>query len=107
MQAYLKIAVQEGERRAVLYLEGELDFASSSQLVEAIGRLGDRPRTVVVDLQGLTFIDMAGLRVLIAARDAAQQGARRLFLARVPDPIRRVITLAHVDALLPVLDGEG
>jgi anti-sigma B factor antagonist len=100
--AYLSVAIREHERSTVLHIEGELDLGSSRYLEEAISearRAG--PPLVVLDVEHLDFIDMAGLRVLIAAHARAEEDGQRLVLANVRDPVRRVLTLARVDELLP------
>jgi anti-sigma B factor antagonist len=100
--AYLTVAVREHERSTVLHVEGELDLGSSGYLEEAIRQARrSGPPLVVVDVEKLRFIDMAGLRVLIAAHARAEEEGERLVLANISDPVRRVLTLAQVDELLP------
>jgi anti-sigma B factor antagonist len=93
--------VRQSGRSAVLRLRGELDLASANQLEAAIRHLQD-PVEVVIDLGGLTFLDMAGLRVLITAHDDAARAGQRFVLANVSKPIRRVLSLAAADTVLPV-----
>jgi anti-sigma B factor antagonist len=106
VEGYLSVAVRQSERSTVLSVEGELDLASSGQLEDAIRRLGGDAELLVIDLEKLRFIDMAGLRVLLAAHQEAARAGRRVVLANVRDPIRRTLTLAQVDGLLPTLDGR-
>lgn len=102
MQVYLTVGVRETERSTVLYVDGELDLASARQLEEAISRARrSAPELVVLDLEKLEFIDMAGLRVLTSAHQLATQEGQGLVLANVPDQIRRVLVLAEADELLP------
>lgn len=102
MPGYLSVAVREHERSTVVHVEGELDLASSGHL-EAVIREARRATAplMVVDLEKLRFIDMAGLRVLIKAREQAEGEGRRLVLANVREPVRRVLALARVEALFP------
>ena len=104
MSAYLNVAVREHKSSTVLHIEGELDLGSSRQLDEVIS-LAQRkhPPVLVVDLEKLRFIDMAGLRVLIAARERADQEGQRLVLANLREPVRRIVNLAQVGDLLPEL----
>jgi anti-sigma B factor antagonist len=106
VQAYLSVAVRESERSIVVYVEGELDLASSVDLADVISRVARRSARVVVDLEKLRFIDMAGLRVLVSAYDDARDAGRRVVLANVREPVRRVLTLAQAGPLLPRLQGE-
>lgn len=102
MRAYLRVAIREHERSTVVHVEGELDLGSSGRLEAAMreARQAAAP-LMVVDLEKLRFIDMAGLRVLIAARRRAEAEGQRLVLANVREPVRRTLTLAQADELFP------
>lgn len=105
MQTYLRVGVREQERSIVLEVDGELDLASShilQQALEAAGR--KRPRLVVLELGNLRFIDMAGVRVLLAAQQEAERGDRRLVLANVNPSVLRVLQLASVRGLFTILE---
>jgi anti-anti-sigma factor len=59
----------EGNAPAELTLAGELDAHAAGQLDEAIdSALGAGAVGLVIDLDGVTFIDSSGLRSLIRAR---------------------------------------
>ncbi len=65
-----------GEERTVT-VEGAVDAARESDLHAAFDKiLTDGLRRVVVDLSGVDFVDVAGVRVLVRAhRTAAARGA--------------------------------
>ena len=56
----------------VVTIRGEVDLATAPELESCLQRaFTDGPDGVVLDLEGLTFIDSSGLRVLVAlAKDA-------------------------------------
>lgn len=58
----------EADGSVVLSLTGELDLATvdtlSSALQEAVGH---KPRVLIFDLAGLTFMDSSGIAMLLAA----------------------------------------
>ena len=104
MSAYLNVAVREHESSTVLHIEGELDLGSSRELDEVINLAQrKRPPVLVVDLEKLRFIDMAGLRVLIAARERADQEGQQLVLVNLRAPVRRIVNLARMGEWLPEL----
>jgi anti-sigma B factor antagonist len=106
VQAYLSVEVHESGEAIVISVEGELDLASAPQLEEAMARAERAGASqLVVDLGRLKFIDMAGVRVLIAAHRRAEEADRRLLLVDVPTQIWRVMALARVDDLLPLAGG--
>ena len=101
---YFSVAVDRSGERTVLHLEGELDLGSSPQLEAAIARvLQAGTAAVVVDVRGLRFVDMAGLRVLLAGQERAEREGRRLVLSGMREPIRRVLALAQVTDVLDVV----
>lgn len=80
--------------RLCLRVGGELDGAAGPVLCEAIAScVLTRPIELVLDLDGLTFMDCSGLRVLIDGRRFARETRVPLLLRRVPAPVRRVLEL--------------
>lgn len=97
----LSITTEHHGRRSVLHLQGELDFSTRDRLRRAISSvLMRRPRTLVVDLSGLDFIDCSGLSVLIWAHKRLAEQDRQLFVTGGKPIVRRVICLAGVDTYL-------
>lgn len=80
--------------RAVVTLRGELDLASSPELLRRLHLLLDRPVTsLTLDLADLTFIDSSGLGTLCHALQEAEDQGITLTLDRVPDHARRVLEI--------------
>ena len=68
----------------VVTIRGEVDLATAPELESCLQRaFGAAPDGVVLDLEGLTFIDSSGLRVLVAL------GEGRTLPRRVPDADER------------------
>ncbi|WP_369077291.1 STAS domain-containing protein [Paractinoplanes hotanensis] len=68
------------------------------------------PGDVVVDVSGLTFIDVGGLRVFARAASALRSDGRRLLFAGCPLPIRRIIEVLGWTSLLQAVEevaGDG
>jgi anti-anti-sigma factor len=89
----------DGER--VIRLRGELDIESAPDLERVL--LCSRPahQRVVLDLAELKFMDSTGLRVLLRARAAADEGRWEIGLRNVPPTIRRLFDMTGVHAALP------
>jgi anti-anti-sigma factor len=80
--------------RAVVTLRGELDLASSPELLRRLQVLITRPvSTLRLDLADLTFIDSSGLGTLCHALEDAEAQGITLGLDRVPDHARRVLEI--------------
>jgi anti-anti-sigma factor len=92
---------QDGEALVVSAF-GELDLLNAKTLEAELRRAiaGDASR-VILDLGGVSFIDSAGLRVvLFMARQSLGNGGR-LRLLRGSAPVERVIEGSRVRDMLP------
>jgi anti-anti-sigma factor len=86
-------------------LRGELDLASAPILSERLRTLSERREPVVLDLDELEFIDMSGLRVLMAAAEEASHDGWSFAVTRGSAQVRRLVGLVQLDRQLP-LDGD-
>lgn len=85
-------------------LSGEIDLSNARDLEGAI--LGSVPNdafVMLLDLTGLTYLDSAGVRLLLAVADRFRWRGQRLALVS-PDGsrVRRVLSIAGVDGALIV-----
>jgi anti-sigma B factor antagonist len=90
----LKTRLAEGDT-SVVTATGELDFATRDELVDvlnAIEELGTR--CIVLDVRSLSFIDSAGLHVLIAAHKRALAGGWRFQIVCGPGRVWRALALS-------------
>jgi anti-anti-sigma factor len=92
-------AGRDGER--VIRVRGELDIESAPELERALLRSRPAGERVVLDLAELKFMDSTGLRVLLRARAAADEGRWEINLRNVPPTIRRLFDMTGVQAALP------
>jgi anti-anti-sigma factor len=90
--------------RVRVRLRGELDLAGAPTVSDRLRRLRERGEPVLLDLDELTFIDMSGLRVLLAAAEEASRDGWSLAVTRGSTQVRRLIGLVPLEGQLP-LDG--
>jgi anti-anti-sigma factor len=96
--------------RPALSVRGELDIATAPQLAEAVeAQLSQRPRSLVVDLTGTTFLDSSGARqlALVARRAAAADVAFHVVCPRANRPVWMVVDLLELNALVPMVEAAG
>lgn len=79
-----------------LRLSGELDGSNANRVAERL-RQFDADEHLVVDLRALTFLDSAGLAVLVEAKRARPD---RLRLVGAKPPVMHVFERAGVSELL-------
>jgi anti-anti-sigma factor len=88
-------------------LRGELDLVTVSKVAEVIDGIDPQAtgvRHVVLDLRGLTFIDVLGLRELINQNEYARSNRHNLAVVRGTRAIQRVLELTEVDEQLVLVD---
>jgi anti-anti-sigma factor len=86
-------------------LAGEVDATNSDELhgvLESVVR--ERPRLLLVDLSGLSFMDSTGLRMLLRANRALDREGGVLGLVAPQGSVARVLQLTKADQLIPVYD---
>jgi anti-sigma B factor antagonist len=105
----LEIVQEQVGQRHELRLIGELDLASADDLERQIAMLCLEGGTeIVLDLERLAFVDSAGLRAMLAARQACEQGGCSLTLRNVGERVERVLDLTGMTAMLPIQqDGDA
>ncbi|MFC8718522.1 STAS domain-containing protein [Kitasatospora sp. NPDC057198] len=78
---------------------GEIDADTAPRLRRQLLRgLAAHPE-VVLDLSDVTFMDCAGLRVLVEARGLADRKGGRLLLRGVGTPVARLLHLTGLQSL--------
>ena len=104
-----QLAIEASMRRrtALVALRGELDLLTVSKVAEVLDGLELRPdgvRHLVLDLRGLTFMDVPGLRELIKQNEYARANRHNLAIVRGTRAIDRLLRLTGVEDLLVLVD---
>ena len=103
----LAIEARTHRRTALVALRGELDMVTVSKVAEVLdGLVPDRDgvRHLVLDLRGLTFMDLDGLRVLLEQNEYARTNRHNLAVVRGTEAITRLLKLVDVEDLLVLVD---
>ena len=103
----LEITEVRDAGRIRVCVRGELDLASGPRLSEALRRLHERGDRVLLDLDELSFIDMSGLRVVLAAAERASRDGEEFAVTRGSSQVRRLIALVQLDGHLPLNGSPG
>jgi anti-anti-sigma factor len=103
----IDVRLEQGRHRLVL--AGELDLASSGNLVEVVSRIcGEGAQVIVLDIAQLDFIDSTGLRAILSSRARCAQAECALAVEPEADRIRpQVRRLFQVTGLLERLPFSG
>ena len=96
----LDLHVEEMAGQARISLRGELDVSSSPALRDLIVRLVSEGRTkLVIDCDGLAFVDSTGLGVFVGARARALAANGSVTLESVRPALARLLSVTGMDGL--------
>ena len=102
----LKLAVQDHGDHATIQVGGEIDLATSPRLQAVLVDLVDRGlHQLTIDLEQVSFLDCAGIGMLVDARRRVQEHGGSLTLVRPAPLVRRVLEVTGMTAVFPV-DGS-
>ena len=101
----LTVRVEHDGEALVVSAFGELNFSNAKTLEAELRRaIGGDASAVVLDLSAVTFIDSAGLRVLLLMAKQSLRNGGRLRLLRGSAPVEQAIEVAGAEDLLPLAD---
>lgn len=96
-------AESDSEPYTLVMLEGEADVTNCNALREALeAEVAKQPRTIVIDLSGLRFMDSSALHVILRANRTMDRQGGVLSLACPREPVAKMLRLTAADQLLPV-----
>ena len=102
----MRIITHDDGRCLTLRLVGELDHAAAQTVMPGIEDAVEEylPRRCVLDLTGVSFMDSSGIAVILKTDRLLRQTVGALALSGVPGQVRRVLDVAGLTKIVPVLD---
>jgi anti-sigma B factor antagonist len=100
----LDLARREQGPWRVLEVRGEVDAYSAPQLREALREMDGREARLLVDLNGVDFMDSSGLGVLIGALKRAREQRGELALVCTGQSLLRLLAITGLDRVFTILD---
>ena len=106
----LTLTTSPEQRGVRVALSGELDISSALTFEEELRRIeqaGD-PETMVLDLQGLKFLDSTGLRLILSAHVRARRDRRRLRIVLPGNrAVQRIFQLSGASERLDIVEAPA
>ena len=101
---HVDVRVEERSDVTVVHVSGVLDALAlpdvSRELTDA--QRGAAP--VIIDLQGVTFMDSRGLGSLLAANERTREGAPPVLIFRPSEAVQRLLDVSGVRGVIPEVD---
>ena len=104
-RAFFQTRVREVQGTPVVELEGEVDLSTSASFKETVYQVIDSgKRDIVIDLDGLDFMDSTGLGVLVAVlkKISLEGGSIRLVCSK--RSILKVFRITGLDKVFDIYD---
>ena len=93
----------QSEPYTLVGLVGEADVTNSDSLRDVLdAEVAKEPRTLIIDLSGLRFMDSSALHVILRANRAMDRLGGVLALAGPREPVAKMLRLTAADQLVPV-----
>jgi anti-anti-sigma factor len=104
----LSLTVENSPSTLLLRMAGDLDVATIGPVVAALERLDvHRTTQLILDLQELAFLDLAGLRTILRANDRCKIHDIRLTVLKPRGFAGRVFTLTRAHRELDLVDAPA
>jgi anti-anti-sigma factor len=92
----------EAEQKVTLELEGDIDVSTVSEFETRLRQLTkERPKVLVLDLEQVTFLDSAGVRLILQAYRYQQAAGNTLEVVAGRGVAREVLRHCRLTSLLP------
>ncbi len=99
--------LHEEPERSLVAVFGEIDLAVRQEAGSLCQALSRRALPVVVDAGEVTFVDSAGMSILVRIARDAEAGGYPIVLEHAPWMLKELLTITGVDRLLPFAEGEA
>lgn len=104
----MTVAVEELDGWALVRVTGEVDVATAPRLRERlIGVISDGQPRVVLDLDGVDFLDSTGLGVIVSALKRTRSHGGDLRVVSTRPSVRQLFALTGLDLAMPVVDSAA
>lgn len=98
----MKYEIKKEAGKTVLSVSDQLVAADRSEFDGLLPQLFGGASTLEVDLEGLTFMDSAGLGMLLTMREQAEKNSATVVLVRPKGAVKEMLELACFDTLFRI-----
>jgi ABC-type transporter Mla MlaB component len=92
----LRITWDAGPPRLVL--DGDIDLTSHAVLIVALAEAADGTGQVHIDMAGVSFCDVAGMRIILHGGDGQPPGPAQVTVHNLSPHLEKLLRLVHRDA---------
>jgi anti-anti-sigma factor len=97
---FFNVSIERGKGIARLRLRGEMDMAAAQPFRDKVFALEREGVHLLVDLDGLTFIDSSGLHELVGLHDRALKSGRAVEFIGPSERLTKLFELTRIDYMI-------
>ena len=100
----MEIHAKSADRNLLLELSGELDHHAARNALRELEMAVDAalPKTLMLDMEGVTFMDSSGIALILRAQQRMQLLDGSVVVCNVPAQARRVLDAAGIGRLVTI-----
>ena len=99
----LNLRAEENGKEVVIFIEGKMDTNSSPQVTEEVSRFIGSVDKIILDLENLSYISSAGLRVFVVADQEMISNGGELVVRNVSRDIMDIFEMTGFDSMLTIV----
>jgi anti-anti-sigma factor len=103
-ESILDITVEHAGSEMLLRVSGELDLSTAPSLRACIDTVDPNVPVLILDMEGITFLDSTGLGLLAGTHHALSSEGRRLEIHAARGHTRKLLGVTGLDQILVVVD---
>jgi anti-sigma B factor antagonist len=90
----------------VIDITGEITSFSEKEIAEAHGKAGDGAKAVILNFDGLEYMNSGGIGLLVTTLIRAQRSGHKLMAFGLSDHYRQIFSLTRLDEAIGIYDDE-
>ncbi len=104
MQDSVAVSVSLDREPAIVSIQGELDLSNSDAVRSRLDDVALSSRQVILDLEGLEFIDSTGLSTIVRLGKQLKERGGQLALVVTKPSIRKLFSITALDKRFPLFE---
>lgn len=90
----------------VIDINGDITASSEDQITDAHGKAGDGAEAVILNFEGLDYMNSSGIGLLVMTLIRAQRAGHDLRAFGLSDHYRQIFSLTRLDEAISIYDDE-
>ncbi|MCA9272621.1 MAG: STAS domain-containing protein [Phycisphaerales bacterium] len=99
----LEVVWESRDGTTILKPDGDIDLSRSPTLRTDIRRaFDDKPKRLVIDLSGVSYMDSSGVATLVEAMQLSRKSNAKLVLCSLTDRVHSIFEIARLDQFFTI-----